>query len=87
MKRFLTVKFGYQSLRHDYLIVKFFVQRQYRDVENLSKVAPQCPKSPRLTENMAVLEVVQPAGDRVQQMDFSIIASPKIVVVTFRKKP
>ena len=37
---FLIVKFSYQSLWHDYFIVKFFVQRQYGDVEKLSKAAP-----------------------------------------------
>ncbi len=37
---FLIVKFSHQSLWHDYLIVKFFVQRQYKGVGKLSKVAP-----------------------------------------------
>ena len=37
---FLIVQFSYQSLWLDYLIVKFFVQTQYRGVERLSKVTP-----------------------------------------------
>ena len=37
---FLILKFSYQTLWHDYLIVKFFVQRQYGGIEKLSKVTP-----------------------------------------------
>ncbi len=39
-KMFLIAKFVCQSLWHDYLTVKFFVQRQYRGFEKLSKVIP-----------------------------------------------
>ncbi len=39
---FLIVKFSYQSLYHDFPIMKFFEQRQYR-----GQVLKKCPKSPR----------------------------------------
>ncbi len=44
---FLIVKFSYQPLLwHDYFIVKFFVQSQYRDDEKLSQVAPLSKVAP-----------------------------------------